>query len=178
MKNTPRVWGQRPHAGGGGNTPANIRGFQNRSGGFPKKTGSAEVGSGKPVVTTVFLGDPRFWDARGSNSVDDESQRARGRGGTKPTRRTRNADAGARGGTRAPSPRAKPRYTNQRRETEVPTQQSNKTRGSAERHDQNNDGRSAGTRGTTEPRWSHRSASHGRACSMQGAGGFPLNERG
>lgn len=135
MKNTPGVWGQRPHAGGGGKTPANIRGFQNRSGGFPKKTGSAEVGSGKPVVTTVFLGDPRFWDARGSISVDDESQRARGRGGTKPTRRTRNADAGARGGTRAPSPRAQPQYTNQRRETEVPTQQSNKARGSAERHD-------------------------------------------
>lgn len=135
MKNTPGDGGQSPQAGSGGKTPANGRGYQNRSGGFPKKTGSAEVGSGKPVVTTVFLGDPRFWDARGSNSVDDESQRARGRGGRRPTQRTRNADAGARGGTRAPSPRAQPRYTNQRRATEVPEQQSNKTRGSAERHD-------------------------------------------
>lgn len=178
MKNTPGDGGQRPQAGGGGKTPANGRGFQNRSGGFPKKTGSAEVGSGNPVEPSVFLGDPRFWDARGSNSVDDESQRARGRGGTKPTRRTRETRTRGRGGARAPSPRAQPQYTNQRRETEVPTQQSNKTRGSAERHDQNNDGRCAGTRDTTEPRSSHRSASHGRACSMQGAGGFPLNERG
>lgn len=178
MKNTPRVWGQSPHAGGGGKTPANIRGFQNRSGGVPKKTGSAEVGSGKPVVTTVFLGGPRFWDARGCNPVDDDSQRARGRGGIKPTRRTRETRTRGRGGARAPSPRAQPRYTNQRRATEVPTQQTFKTRGSAERHDQNNDGRCAGTRDTTEPRWSQHRVSHGRACWMQGAGGLPLNERG
>ena len=135
MKNTPGDGGQSPQAGGGGKTPANSRGYQNRSGGFPKKTGSAEVGSGKPVVTTVFLGDPRFWDARGGNSVGDDSQRARGRGGAKPTQRTREPRTRGRGGARAPSPRAQPRYTNQRRATEVPEQQSNKTRGSAERHD-------------------------------------------
>ena len=101
MKNTPGDGGQSPQAGGGGKTPANVRVFQNRSGGFPKKTGSAEVGSGKPVVSTVFLGDPRFWDTRGSNPVGDDNQGARGRGGNKPTRRTRETRTWGRGGAPA-----------------------------------------------------------------------------
>lgn len=81
------------------------------------------------------------------------------------------------GGARPASRRAKPRYTDGRPKTEVPKRVAYKTHGSAERHDQSNEHRCHGSDDMTEPRCSHPRVNHGRACWMQGTGGFTMNER-
>ena len=162
MKNTPGVWGQSPHAGVRGEGPRNTNGKGFVCINIVYKIGVRLPRKEGPQFYRRYLYARQANHMGASETMKTESARGGGpQGGTRG-----DAEGGhpaGRGGPPRNPARAALMYEG-RRPTEVPTQQSNKTHGSAERHDQSNDVRCAGTRDTTEPRSSQHRASHGRAC--------------